>query len=181
MIKQARNARSPIERARRRRVFGRSDTSNAECFRQFGLPLPHSGTTNLPMTNLWQRIPGIIFSRGFLETLCTPDNFNTRRLLGEAPRDIESPLGSSGTSIGVEVTPLQFTAEHQTVLLAASREILSLQEDGSNVADARTNSDDARLGSHKRPKAALLATGVTGLFAGLYAARHTVFPFLKFW
>lgn len=115
-------------------------------------------------------------------TTVPPQNFKIRRLLREDPLDIESPAGSSRTYTGAEVTPLQFTAEHQTVLLAASREIFSLGEKNGDGA-AVDNSDDptraASLGKtgHKKTKAALFATGVTGLFAGLYAARHTIFPF----
>lgn len=101
--------------------------------------------------------------------------------MGEDPLDIESPAGSSRTYTGVDVIPLQFTAQHQAVLFAASREIFALGEStGDAVAIDATNSDGsaaddaARLG-HKKTKAALLAAGVTGLFAALYAGRHAIF------
>lgn len=80
--------------------------------------------------------------------------------------------------------PLRFTAQHQPVLLAASREIFSLEENrGDAVAVDAAQSDDseagARLGKlvNKKTKAALLATGVTGLVAGLYTAGHNIFSF----
>lgn len=103
--------------------------------------------------------------------------------MGEDPLDIESPAGSERTYTGAEVTPLHFTAEHQRVLHAASREIFSLEEMvGDGVTVGATDGDDPaaparpqKLG-HKKTKAALLATGVMGLFAGLYAARNTIFP-----
>lgn len=104
--------------------------------------------------------------------------------MGEDLLDIESPPGSGRTNTGAEVTPLRFNAEHDTVLLAASREILlSLNGKGGDgvAVDANNGDTSAAAASiekvgHKKTKTALLATGVTGLFAGLYAARHTIFP-----
>lgn len=68
------------------------------------------------------------------------------------------------------------------MLLAASREIFSLEESrGDAIAVNAINGGDTRASARpgnldrKKTKAALLATGVTGLVAGLYAARHAIF------
>lgn len=106
-------------------------------------------------------------------------------MLGEDPLDIESPAGSSKSYTGAGVTLLQFTAQHQAVLLAASREIFALEENAADAfaVDATCSdgsaADGARLEQlgRKKTRAALLATGVTGLLAGLYAGRHAIFSF----
>lgn len=133
----------------------------------------------------------IIFSLAGLLHWCTllllylPILHKIRGLLGEDPLDIESPAGSSRTYTGAGVTLLQFTAQHQAVLLAASREIFALEENAADAVavDATCSdgsaADGARLEKlgRKKTRAALLATGVTGLLAGLYAGRHAIFSF----
>lgn len=123
-----------------------------------------------------------------------PIFLRSRRLLGEDPLDIETPLSRENkTHTGAEVTPLHFDAEHQPVLLAAAREALSLEEknEGEKVAasvsddaadsDWPSADDDARvrlIGHGKKGKAAAAA-----LFAGaativaLCAARRDIVPF----
>ena len=104
------------------------------------------------------------------------------RLLGEDRLDLESPLsGDKRAYAGVEVTPLQFNAEHEDALLVATREVFSLgneKREGAviDVADtAIAGAGGLEKRGHKRVKAALLATGVAAVFAGLYAARRVIF------
>ncbi|CAN0417666.1 unnamed protein product [Ectocarpus sp. 12 AP-2014] len=109
----------------------------------------------------------------------------TRRLLGEDPPDIESPLsGDNKTYGGAEVTHLNFTAEHQATLKAATQEVFSLKEGnekrevGADVARPDDSFAATRVRSgRKRIKSAilLLASGVAVACTVLYAARRANF------
>lgn len=109
----------------------------------------------------------------------------SRRLLGEDPPDIESPLsGDNKTYSGAEVTRLHFTAEHQAALKAATQEVFSLKEGnekrevGADVARPDDSFAATRVRSgRKRIKSAilLLASGVAVACMVLYAARRANF------
>lgn len=109
----------------------------------------------------------------------------SRRLLGEDPPDIESPLsGDNKTYSGAEVTRLHFTAEHHAALKAATQEVFSLKEGnekreiGVNVARPDDSFGATRIRSgRKRIRSAilLLASGVAVACIVLYAARRAKF------
>lgn len=114
-----------------------------------------------------------------------PTSLRSRRLLGEEPLDIESPLSRENkTYTGAEVIPLQFNAKHKSVLLAAAREIFSAEEQerekvSVNVAAGSDGpSVDARvrkIGHRNKAKVATLLAGAATL-AALYAARRVIVP-----
>lgn len=108
----------------------------------------------------------------------------TSQLLGEDRLDLESPLpGDNKAYAGVEVTPLQFNVGHEAALLAATREVFSLENEQQEgvvvdiVDPAAACSAGLEKRGHRKIKATLLATGVAAVCAGLYAARRVIFAF----
>lgn len=84
------------------------------------------------------------------------------------------------------MTPLRFNAEHDTVLLAATREAFSLEEEGGggevavDAADGDGPSAAAgvrKISHRNKTRAAALFAGVATLLAALYAARRIIVPF----